>query len=115
MPFEITIPEVPGDPAGMRVLAGALKGDARTIEGIASGVGSAVGSLTFEGPAADRLQSTTQSSGDSLGDCADRLNDLARLLEVKADEVEQRQRDRLERIRQLREEYAAQGVPARVN
>lgn len=115
MPIEITLPEIPGDPAGMRVLAGQLKGDAGRIEGVAAGIGSAVGSMTFQGPAADRFQSRTQSSGNSLGDCADRLNDLARLLEVKADEVEQLQRDRLERIRQLREEYASQGIPARVN
>ena len=115
MPVEITLPEVPGDPAGMRALAGALKGDARQIEGVASGIGGTVGSMTFQGPAADRLQDTTQSSGRTLGDCAEQLNDLARLLEVKADEVEQKQRDRLERIEQLREELSAQGVPARVS
>jgi uncharacterized protein YukE len=114
MALEITLPEVPGDPAGMRVLAGALQGDARELEGIASGITSAVGSLTFDGPAADRFQDTAQASGRTLGDCAARLSDLARLLEAKAAEVEQRQRDRLARIEQLRAELAARGVPARV-
>jgi hypothetical protein len=115
MPVEITVPEVQGDPAGMRMLATSLRSDARSVEGIVSGTASAARSMTFEGPAADRLQTKTQSSSTSLGDCVEQLNDLARLLETWAEEVERRQEARLERIRQLREEFAEQGVPARIS
>jgi uncharacterized protein YukE len=114
MPVEISLPEIPGDPAGMRALAGALQSDARAIEGVASGTGSAVGSMTFEGPAADRFRDAAQTTAKGLGDCAGRLQDTAKLLEAKATEVEQKQRDRLAKLQQLREDLAAQGVPAMV-
>jgi uncharacterized protein YukE len=115
MPFEISLPEIPGDPAGMRALAGALQGDAGAIEGVASGIGTAVGSMTFEGPAADRFRDSAQASGKTLGDCANRLRDTARLLETKAAEVEQKQRERQAKIDQMRRDFVEQGVLARVS
>ena len=114
MPIEISLPEIPGDPAGMRALAGALRGDAQAVEGVGSGIVSTVGSMSFEGPAADRLLERAQSSRRSLGDCAVRLQDLASMLDTKAAEVEQAQRDRLARLEQMRAELLEQGIPARV-
>jgi uncharacterized protein YukE len=114
MPVEITLPEVPGDPAGMRQLAGDLRVSATRIEGIGTGIGSAVGSWSFQGPAADRLTDAAQSSQRTLTDCATRLGDLARLLDQKATEVEEKQRARLDRLAQMRADLAEQGIPARV-
>jgi len=114
MPAVIEIPEVPGDPAGMRALASALKGDARDIESVASGLGNAVESMTFKGPAGDRFRTEAQSSSSSLGDCATRLTDLAGFLETKATEVEAAQKARLDRINALRREMAHEGVPVRI-
>jgi uncharacterized protein YukE len=114
MPFEVSLPEIPGDPAGMRVLASALQSDARAIEGVASGIGSAVGSMTFEGPAANAFQQRTQSEGKQLGDLAGRLNETARLLQTSAAEVERLQAERLAKLEQMRRELASEGIPARV-
>jgi hypothetical protein len=114
MPVEISVPEVPGDPAGMRALAGALKGDARDLEGVASGLGTAVGTMTFDAPAADRFRTEAQDAGKSLGDCAGRLNDLAGYLETKATEVEEAQQARLRQINNIRREMAQEGVPVRI-
>ena len=114
MPIEISLPEVPGDPAGMRALAGTLRSDAQAIDGVGSGIVSAVGSMSFEGPAADRLLEGAQGARRNLADGAARLQDLAGLLEGKAAEVEQAQRDRLARLEQMRAELSEQGIPARV-
>jgi uncharacterized protein YukE len=114
MPIEISLPEIPGDPQGMRNLAADLQRDARAIEDVAARIGSAVGSMTFEGPAATVFKDKTQAAGKRLGDFAHQLDELARRLNVSAAEVEQKQRDRLARLQQMREEFAEQGVPVMV-
>jgi len=112
MPVAISLPEVPGDPAGMRALAGALKGDARDLEGVASGLGSAVDSMTFEGPAAQRFRDGAQDSRSSLARASSGLTDLATLLETKADEVEAAQKARLQALHNMQQEMAHDGIPA---
>jgi hypothetical protein len=114
MPVEISLPEVPGDPAGMRALAGALKGDASALEGVASGLGTAVGAMTFEGPAADRFRTEQQDSRTTISDSVERLNSLAGLLETKADEVEAAQKARLQQLHNMQRELAQDGIPARI-
>jgi len=114
MPVEISVPEVPGDPAGMRALAGALKGDARDLEGVASGLSSAVGSMTFDAPAAERFRTEAQGATKSLGDSANRLTELAQYLETKAHEVEEAQKARLREINNIRHEMAQDHIPVRI-
>jgi uncharacterized protein YukE len=114
MPVPISLPEIPGDPAGMRALAGALKGDARDLEGVASGLGTAVSSMTFEGPAAQRFRDGAQDSKSSLTQASSGLNDLATLLETKADEVEAAQKARLQTLHNMQREMAQDGVPAMI-
>ena len=114
MPVEISLPEVPGDPAGMRALAGALKGEAGALEGVASGLGTAVGAMTFEGPAADRFRTEQTDSKKTISDCAERITSLASLLETKADEVEAAQKARLQQLHNMQRELAQDGIPARI-
>jgi uncharacterized protein YukE len=112
MAVPISLPEVPGDPAGMRALAGALKGDARDLEGVASGLSTAVGSMTFDGPAADRFREGAQDTKTSLAQASSSLGDLATLLETKADEVEAAQKARLQALHNMQREMAQDGIHA---
>jgi len=114
MPVEISLPPIPGDPAGMRALAGALRGDVRDLEGVASGLGTAVGTMTFEGPAADRFRDETQSSTRTATGVASQLTDLANAIERKANEVEQAQHERLRKMQEIREDMAESHVPVRI-
>jgi ABC-type transporter Mla subunit MlaD len=107
------LPEVPGDPAGMRALAAALRGDARSVSTLTDGVGSAIGGATFEGPAATAIRDRLASYGRALDDVAQGLEALAGRLDTAAAEVERQQAERERRLAEMwREWLAAQGAPA---
>jgi uncharacterized protein YukE len=99
------LPEVPGDPAGMRVLAGTMRGHAGAVGGLASGVESDVSGMTFEGPAAEDFRSRMNVVTQMYRDAQTELHDLARQLEASAAEVEAQQAARALRLAQLGAEY----------
>jgi ABC-type transporter Mla subunit MlaD len=107
------LPEIPGDPAGMRALASAVRGDARSVSTLTEGIGTAIGNATFEGPAATAIRDRLASYGRSLGDVSQGLEALAGRLDTAAAEVEQQQAERERRLAQLMREWLeAQGVRA---
>lgn len=107
MPGPVWLPPVPGDPAGMRALAGSLRRSAEQISQVDADIGSAVSSMTFEGPAGNRFRAAATASGRAVTAAADSLQSLADLLERSAAEVEQAQADRLRRIEEMRRELEA--------
>jgi uncharacterized protein YukE len=109
----VWLPEIPGDPAGMRALAASLRGDAATIASLADGLGAEVAGMTFEGPAATEFFDRMQATRQRCSDLATRLLDLASLLEVSATEVEAAQRERERRLEEMRREAAEEAAVAR--
>jgi uncharacterized protein YukE len=99
------LPEVPGDPAGMRALASTLRGHAGMVGGLASGIDSDVTGMTFEGPAAEAFRSRMSVVTDLYRGAQTELHDLARQLEVSAAEVEAEQAARAARLEQMWAEY----------
>ena len=91
MPVEISLPEVPGDPAGMRALAAGLRSDAQAVGEIGSALRTRFDSIDFYGPAADRIEGDTGKIGKVCTEVANGLLDTASLLETWAGRVEARQ------------------------
>ena len=110
MPIPIDLPEIPGDPAGMRALAAALRTDAASTALIAADVAGRFDGLEFYGPAADRIGADVTSSSRACGDVADQLLLTAALLERSASEVEAAQRLRERKLEELRR-LAVPAVP----
>jgi hypothetical protein len=102
MPIDIDLPPVPGDPAGMRALAAALRNDAASTGLVAVDVARRFDGLEFYGPAADRIAADVASSSRACGDVADQLLVTAALLERSASEVEAAQRLRERKLEELR-------------
>jgi uncharacterized protein YukE len=107
MPGPVWLPEVVGDPAGMRALASSLRRSAEQISQVDADVSAAVSSMTFEGPAGDRFRSAATSTGSRATSAAERLQSLAGTLERSATEVEQAQAERLRRLEEMRAEVEA--------
>jgi uncharacterized protein YukE len=111
------LPEIPGDPAGMRALAAWVRGDAATIGTLASELSATVAGVTFEGPAATEFFERMRATELRCSEAADGLLGVAALLETSADEVEAAQRERLRRMEEMRQaeierrQAAAQGAP----
>jgi uncharacterized protein YukE len=99
----VWLPEVVGDPAGMRTLAASLRSDASALASLASDLAGEIASMTFEGPAATEFRERTRARQTRLTDYAGRLLDVASLLETSATEVEAAQRERERRLAELRE------------
>jgi uncharacterized protein YukE len=99
-----TLPEIPGDPAGMRALAASLRADAATTAMVAAGLKGQLDGLEFVGPAADRFFDATHASEARCVRTAERLVDTSALLERSATEVEAAQRERLRRLAEMRTE-----------
>jgi hypothetical protein len=91
MPVAIDIPDVPGDPAGMRALAAGLRSDAQAVGEIGSALRTRFESIDFYGPAADRIEGETGKVGRVCTDVANGLIETASLLETWAGRVEARQ------------------------
>ena len=107
MPGPVWLPPIPGDPAGMRALAGSLRRTADQISQVDADVGSTVSAMTFEGPAGDRFRAAASRSGRAATGAADNLQGLGDLLERSAAEVEQAQADRLRRLEEMARELEA--------
>lgn len=101
MPADVSLPPVPGDPAGMRVLAAALRNDASLLAVIAAETASTVENLEFFGPAATRLDGRVAGASRSVGNVAQELLSAAGTLERSASEVEAAQAARLRAIERL--------------
>jgi uncharacterized protein YukE len=99
------LPEVPGDPAGMRALASTLRGHAGALGGLASGVDGDVSGMTFEGPAAEMFGSRMTVVVDAYRDAQAQLHDLAGKLETSATDVEAQQHARAVRLEQMWDDY----------
>jgi uncharacterized protein YukE len=106
VPGPVWLPEVVGDPAGMRALASTLRSAASQIGQVESGIGSAVAGMTFEGPAGTRFRSRAGGIGRVARSAAATLEDVAGTLERSAAQVEQQQADRLRKLQQMQDELA---------
>lgn len=104
MPGPVWLPEVVGDPAGMRSLAATLRSIGSQIAQVESGIDSAVAGMTFEGPAGNRFRGRARGMGRVAHSAAAKLEDVAATLERSATQVEQEQADRLRKLEQMREE-----------
>jgi hypothetical protein len=113
MPVDVTLPEVPGDPAGMRALASALRTDATGIAVLSYTLGTRVDAAEFYGPAADRIEGRIRAAEKRWVALAERLLALSRLLEVSATQVEIEQRERERKLAELRRELAPQPTGTR--
>jgi hypothetical protein len=102
MPVAIDIPDVPGDPAGMRALAAGLRSDAQAIGDVGSSLKSRFDSIDFYGPAADRIEGQTSNVGKVCTDVASGLIEAASLLETWAGRVEARQAAAVRKASELR-------------
>jgi hypothetical protein len=108
LPFEPpTLPEVPGDPAGMRALASSLRADGALIATIATSLEGRVDTVEFVGPAATRFEGRMGASVRRCVRVAERLIEAAALLERSAAEVEAAQRERERRLTEMRAEALA--------
>ena len=93
---------VPGDPAGMRALAGLLRGQAAVVAGAARGVEQAVKGIVFEGPAADRFRRELALWQFGPAAVTGELERLAALLERGAASVEAAQEEAARRAERER-------------
>jgi uncharacterized protein YukE len=105
-------PPVPGDPAGMRGLAGEIRRAAGRIGLLDDQVSGAVRAMVFEGKAARELEQRTDALHSGLQGAATGLQDLAGRVERKADEVEAAQIARERAIQQLLAEQRAANLEA---
>jgi uncharacterized protein YukE len=103
---DVSLPPIPGDPAGMRALAAALRADATRLAALAAGLLTRVQALEFYGPAADRFDQRMEESSRRVVGLAERLLALAALLESSATEVEAAQRARELKLAEMRREAA---------
>jgi uncharacterized protein YukE len=101
MPGPVWLPEVVGDPAGMRTLASAVRGHAATVAWIESNCTGTVTSMTFEGPAATRFRARAEDCTTNLTSAADELLQLAGTLDRAASDVEAAQAERARKLDQM--------------
>jgi uncharacterized protein YukE len=108
----ITLPEIPGDPAGMRALAATLRGIASDISNLESDLTGQARGMVFEGPAGDAFRDRMSGVGERARSAAEELQSLSDLLERSATEVEAAQRAREQRLEQMREDAAREAALA---
>jgi hypothetical protein len=102
MPVAIDVPDVPGDPAGMRALAATLRSDADAAGELGSSLRSRFESIEFYGPAADRIEGRTGAVGRACVDVANGLAELAGLLDTWAARVEAAQAAAAREVAEIR-------------
>jgi hypothetical protein len=88
------LPEVIGDPAGMRALASRLRADADRVRSLTQSADGLVHSAKMKGPAANGIRARARGAHGGVGKVAGRLHDLADFLEHQAADVERRQHAR---------------------
>ena len=106
MPVDVSLPPVPGDPEGMRVLAAALRSDATVLAQVATETAATLDGLEFFGPAATRIDGRVAGDTRLAGQVAVELVDAAAMLERSASEVEAQQAARERELERLRRELA---------
>jgi uncharacterized protein YukE len=106
----IWLPEVVGDPAGMRALAAVLRAYAGDVASLESAAASDAASMTFEGPAGDAFRGRMIQSGARVRRSVDQLLAAAQLLEVSATQVEEAQRERERRLEEMRRAQEAERI-----
>ena len=104
----VWLPEVVGDPAGMRALAAGLRGDATAVGELASELDGEVKRMVFEGPAADEFHARMQASIGQCTSAATELLSTANLLDTSATQVGAAQQERLRRMDEMRQAALAQ-------
>jgi hypothetical protein len=110
VPVDISLPPIVGDPAGMRMLAAALRSDATLVGAVAKETSATVEGLEFYGPAAERIDAAVRSSSKQAVTFAEQLLATAGLLERAATDVEAQQRARERELERLRRELAPHPV-----
>jgi hypothetical protein len=109
----IELAHVPGDPAGMRALAAALRSDASGLAETAAAVLGRIDGLEFYGPAADRIDARMGATCRRCGAVAEELLVLAAVLERAAAQVEAEQRARQRQLEELRRSAAEAAAGSR--
>ena len=109
---DVWLPEIPGDPAGMRALAGELRGRAGVVAAVSGTLARRVEATLFVGPAAERFRERIAASGERCRALSERLLAVSSLLESAATEVEAAQRERERRLAELRREAAERAARA---
>ncbi|HEV8460389.1 MAG TPA: hypothetical protein VGQ38_06745 [Gaiellaceae bacterium] len=106
MPVDVSLPPVPGDPAGMRTLAAALRSDAAALATVATETARTLDGLEFFGPAATRVDGRVALDTRAAERVAVELFDAAVVLERSATDVEAAQAARERELERLRRELA---------
>jgi uncharacterized protein YukE len=96
-----------GDPAGMRALAGSLRGFASGIEVLQGEGDGDVAAMTFEGPAANAFRARMHRTSKAASQGAAQLRDLAATLESAASQVEAAQAEQAREQARIEAEQAA--------
>lgn len=103
------IPEVVGDPAGMRALAARLRADAERTHTLAAGAEGQVLGARMQGPGPKTLFKQIRSWRTGADKVSRRLVDLAAYLDHEAADVQRRQDERRRTIARLTQEAQARG------
>jgi uncharacterized protein YukE len=82
------LPLLPYNSGLMRSLAGDLRNQARTLGTLGSDIASASSSMTFDGPAGDRIRSELGERSGEASRASDALGAAAGKLETAADDVD---------------------------
>jgi hypothetical protein len=106
MPVDVSLPPVPGDPEGMRLLAAAFRNDAASLAQVAAETSAMLDGLEFFGPAATRIDGRVAGDTRTAEQVAIELADAAAVLERSASEVEAQQVARERELERLRRELA---------
>jgi hypothetical protein len=97
------LPEVVGDPAGMRALAGVLRAEASTLALRRSYLEETAKGVVFEAPAGNEFRARLSTWNDQTDGVVQELLGTASLLERSASEVEALLAERARRLEQLAE------------
>jgi uncharacterized protein YukE len=111
MPYELTREDARIDPEKMREFARSLSADARDLTDVAAGMRTAVASMTFGGPAADRFQHGARSRIKDLRDLAERLADVARVVYDAAEAIDDQHRHDRREEEEMHAQFVSQDSP----
>jgi hypothetical protein len=107
--FGIALPDVFGDPAGLRELARQLRGRSTDLGSLEHDLLGTARGLTFEGPAGDDFRGRVDGLGSALAAGANELTGLAARVDAAADTIEAEQKALAKALEERREASAATG------
>ena len=110
MPGPVWLPPVVGDPAGMRAIAGSLRGTAEQVSGVDADVGSTVSAMTFEGPAGE-VSLLEIFEGRLATEDATTLAEIAARFGVSRERVRQLEERLKQRLRRYLQASLGDAVP----